>query len=410
MACSARERPRTPHRAGQEAASRSRRVISRAKAIDVVEGAGLVDREALGEAAGELVNPAGLLELLPDPGAGQLSRSAVSASTSSSTVSSGSVAVHGAIGAPQRRLRFDLLHLHRSIPYDRMGSLYGFEVESELPLQRLNWATGTRGALTIERAPQPFELPERDPDGVLEDDQGRRWYASYDFDDGRCLMCMPPAGSFVLDVPNGRVLVEDGGTDEELLEHRIGSSVICTLLAQRSDLALHAAAVEVEGAAVIFCGPTHRGKSTLARTLGDAGRPLLAEDGLTVAFGDGRAIAYPGARGVRIRTNGTADRPRVELLPDPGPREPQPCPVAAIVLLGERGARLEVEALEPARALALLTPNLIHAGSRRAIGAAFSRLAALLQRTPAFSAAFPNDLGRLPVASAELLDKIADPG
>jgi len=289
-----------------------------------------------------------------------------------------------------------------------MGSLYGFEVESELPLQRLNGATGTRGALTIERAPKPFELPERDPDGVLEDDEGRRWYASYDLGDGRCLICMPPAGSFVLDAPSGQVLVEDGGFDDELLEHRIGSSVICTLLAERGDLALHAAAVEVGGAAVILCGPTHRGKSTLARALGDAGRPLLAEDGLTVALGDDRATAYPGARGVRIRANGTGDRPRVTLLPDPGPREPQPSPVAAIVLLGERGTGLDVERLEPARALALLTPNLIHAGSRRAIGAAFSRLAALLQTTPAFQAKLPDDLARLPAASAELLDKIAD--
>jgi hypothetical protein len=318
--------------------------------------------------------------------------------------------VHGAVGAPQRRHRPYLLQLHGSIAYDQMGSLYGFEVETDLPLQRLNAAPGTRGTLVVERAAAPFESPERDPDGVLEDDRGRRWYASYDLGDGRCLLHLPPAGSFAIDTAALRLQVEDGGEDEELLEHRIGSSAICTLLAQRGDLALHAAAVEVEERAVVFCGPTHRGKSTLARTLGDAGRPLLAEDGLTVALGGDLPTAYPGARGVRIRAaaNGAGGRVAVELLPDPGPREPEPGPVAAIVLLGERGARLEVEPLEPARALALLTPNLIHAGSRGSIGAAFARLARLLQSVPAFAAELPDDLAALPVAADELLDKVAD--
>jgi len=31
-----------------------------------------------------------------------------------------------------------------------MGSLYGFEVESELPLRRLNRAPGERGTLRVE--------------------------------------------------------------------------------------------------------------------------------------------------------------------------------------------------------------------------------------------------------------------
>jgi hypothetical protein len=78
--------------------------------------------------------------------------------------------------------------------------------------------------------------------------------------------------------------------------------------------------------------------------------------------------------------------------------------VAAVVLLGERGGRLTVEPLEPARALALLTPNLVHSGGRAAIGAAFADLATLLGPTPAFAASLPDDLGALPAAALELLD------
>jgi hypothetical protein len=92
------------------------------------------------------------------------------------------------------------------------------------------------------------------------------------------------------------------------------------------------------------------------------------------------------------------------LLGDPGQGEPGACPVEAIVLLGERGAELYVERLEPARALALLTPNLIHSGGRRSIAGAFQRLATLLGSAPAFEVSLPDDLESLPGACRALLD------
>jgi hypothetical protein len=288
-----------------------------------------------------------------------------------------------------------------------MGSLYGFEVESELPLRRLNTAAGTRGDLRIELAAESLTPPTGlEPVACLEDERGRRWYASYELDEERRLLEMPPTGSFLLEPRSGRIAVERTDEDEELLEHRIASSAICTLLAEREDLALHAAGVEHEGRAIVFCGPSLRGKSTLARALGEAGCHLLGEDGIAIAIGDAGPIAFPGARGVRVRgSDGSAGR-RIDLLPDPGPGEPGPCPVAAIVVLDERGRALEVEPLEPARALAFLTPHLIHGGGRAAIGAAFARLADLLGSVPAFSASLPDDLSSLPAAAERLLDSI----
>jgi hypothetical protein len=287
-----------------------------------------------------------------------------------------------------------------------MSSLYGFEVKSDLPLLRLNSAMGTRGELRIEAAASPLERPDRAPVSTLVSDDGHCWYASYELEDGRCLIELPPTASFLLEPTGGRIVV-DSEADAELGEHRIVSSAVCTLLSMRGDLVMHASAIEIDGRAVLFCGPTQRGKSTLARALGEAGHRLLGEDGVVIDLGDGGPVAYPGARGVRVRRGDKEGRNnRTDLLPDPGRGEPDPCPVAAVVLLGERGEQLSVERMESVRALALLTPNLVHSGSRAAIGGAFANLATLLGSTPAFAASLPDDLGALATSVQGLLDSI----
>jgi hypothetical protein len=287
-----------------------------------------------------------------------------------------------------------------------MSSLYGFEVKSDLPLARLNAAAGTRGELRIAGTTRPLERPDREPVSTLVTDDGHCWYASYELEDGRCLIELPPTARFLLEPASGRLIVESGGDDAELLEHRIVSAAASTLLSMRGDLVMHASAVETDGRAVLFCGPTQRGKSTLARALGESGRRLLGEDGIAIELGARGPIAFPGARGVRVRSRDKKGRDRTDLLPDPGRGEPGPCPVAAVVLLGERGERLTVERLEPARALVLLTPNLVHSGSRAAIGAAFADLATLLSSAPAFAASLPDDLGALTASTQNLLDSI----
>ncbi|HEY6549664.1 MAG TPA: hypothetical protein VIY71_00525 [Solirubrobacterales bacterium] len=286
-----------------------------------------------------------------------------------------------------------------------MGSLYGFTIKSELPLERLNAAAGTRGELRIELAGGPLRAPSQEPVSTLIGEGGQCWYASYELENGGCLVELPPTVSFLLEPDEGRIVVNSLDADAELLEHRIASSAICTLLAMRGDLVLHASAVEVGGRAVLFCGPTLRGKSTLARVLGEAGCRVLGEDGIAIGLDGDRPTAFPGARGVRVRSrnrNG-GGRQRTNLVTDPGDGEPPPCPVGTVVLLDERGGALEVEPLQPAQALALLTPNLIHSGGRAAIGAAFSRLATLLRSVPALRVSLPDDLETLPATARKFL-------
>lgn len=253
------------------------------------------------------------------------------------------------------------------------------------------------------------ESPDLDgqaPVSTLAGADGSLIYASYE-SAGKCVLALPPSGEFVLDPESPRVSVLPEGDDEELLEHRIASAAICTLLAMRGDVVLHASAIATDDGAVIFCGPTKRGKSTLVRTLGGLGHPVLGEDGIAIEPGQ-EPIAFPGARGVRIRSDA---RPgAIEPAPDPGPREPGPGQVRAIVLLGERSEKMEVRRLEAATALARLTPNLIHSGSRAAIGRAFAALARLLGSIPVFQASFPDDIGRLPESAGELLDTVGARG
>lgn len=285
-----------------------------------------------------------------------------------------------------------------------MGSLYGFEVKSDLPLRRLNAATGTRGELVVETAGAQLVPPAGEPAGSLVGADGQRWFASYELDGGDCLLQMPPTGSFLLEPASGRIVVDSAVGDAGLLEHRIVSSAICTLLSIRGDLALHAAAVEVDARAIVFCGPSLRGKSTLARALGEAGCRLLGEDGIAIELGERGPIAHSGARGVRMRSRDGDGWQRTVLLEDPGRGEARPRPVATVVLLGERGAEFEVEPLEPARALTLLTPNLIHSGGRAAIAGAFQRLAMLLGTVPALQISLPDDLDALPQTCQRFLD------
>lgn len=286
-----------------------------------------------------------------------------------------------------------------------MGSLYGFEVKSDLSLRRLNAAVGTRGELVVEAASKPLVEPEGEPAGSLVSEDGYRWFASYELDNGNCLLQMPPTGAFLLEPARGRIVVDTRDADAELREHRIASSAICTLLSMRDDLVLHAAAVETGGGAIVFCGPSQRGKSTLARALGESGCRLLGEDGIAIELAEAGAVAHPGARGVRMRDRADAGgRHRTTLLDDPGPGEPQACPVGAIVLLGERGPEFSVEPLPAARALALLTPSLIHSGGRGSIGVAFQRLAALLASAPALEISLPDDLDALPQLCQRFLD------
>ena len=283
-----------------------------------------------------------------------------------------------------------------------MGSLFGYEVVSELPLRRLRRARGERGTIEIVRGPESLLDEPGVVTGLSSESArggGEHVFLLADTGDARLIGCSA-TGGYRLELDPLRVTVAPRGA-AEIWEHRLLSVVIPILLAGHGDLALHAAVVEVEDCAILFCGPPQRGKSTLALAYSRLGHRVLSEDGAVLERLPGGWRAWPAASGARIREPGR-DGVVTKVVRELDGEEAAPLPVGAVVLLDERGARLESEPLAPALALTLLTAHLTHAGGQAALAPAFARLAQLLGTVPALRASLPDDLEMLPAAAAEL--------
>jgi hypothetical protein len=116
---------------------------------------------------------------------------------------------------------------------------------------------------------------------------------------------------FLLSVPNvARFLLRNGdqivfapyseASLDDVPIFLIGT-VFGILLHQRQQIVLHASAVEVNGKAVIFCGPSGEGKSTLAAALARLGYRLLADDVCAITFrANSDPVVHPDGRHLKL--------------------------------------------------------------------------------------------------------------
>ncbi len=293
-------------------------------------------------------------------------------------------------------------------------ALYGYELESALALDHGRSGPADRGRLRIELGEEDLLLDSQgDLVAWCEEPQG---FAVFRVPEGLLVWCQA-AGVYRVYARAGVIRTAPAGTPDAW-EHRLYSAVLPLLLAERGDLALHAATVFDGPRAVAFCGASGRGKSTLSAALGLSGRVVAAEDGTIVSGVDERPLVWPGPMGVRVtaatweRLGGHADREAssdkanrrcaTDRAPLTGPRA-----LAGVVVLRERGVpQLELRRLDPAAGLRALMPNAIYAGPESLAGT-MQLVARVVDRVAIFEARLPDDLMRLGDAAAEILHAVS---
>ncbi|MBX9860425.1 MAG: hypothetical protein K2Y20_12675 [Sphingomonas sp.] len=123
----------------------------------------------------------------------------------------------------------------------------------------------------------------------------------------------------------------------------LGGTGFGALLHQRGMVLLHASAVRIGDAAVLFCGPSGAGKSTLAAALVEAGHDHVADDFCAISFAaDGTPMVAPDGRRHKLwdsaidglaaldRRGGAVRSDMAKYYVDPRRTVATPLPIAAI--------------------------------------------------------------------------------
>lgn len=237
--------------------------------------------------------------------------------------------------------------------------LHGLTLASTIELPELPPAADGTPDVSVETG----EVPERLGGGAREG-------GFYQVEPERVLLWMPGEARFL--VENGRqIRVQPaGGGDPAEIRRLLLSSPLGALLRQRGLMVLHASAVAIDGAGVLFIGGPNSGKSTLAARFLEAGGRVLSDDIAAVRFAsDGQLWIEPGWAELKLWPDSLAALGRDQALlprirPDSGKRvlrfperfDPAPLPLRAIYLLEPgRGASEVLAPLEGmARGAALL--------------------------------------------------------
>ncbi len=174
--------------------------------------------------------------------------------------------------------------------------------------------------------------------------QGPTWQIAGD----RFLFRIPDVARFLL--TGGGEIVFEGAAGVEAADIAIflAGTVLGILLHQRGQVVLHASAVRVNGKAVLFCGASGTGKSTLAAALAQRGLPLVTDDFCAVAAdGAGAVMVQPDGRSLKLwaqaiqkldlaERRGAPVRNRLEkFFVEPAAVFSEPLPLAAVYALRE---------------------------------------------------------------------------
>ena len=190
------------------------------------------------------------------------------------------------------------------LPHDECSKedrcCFGFRVNSSCALRFLRKGDGQEVLEVVELA-GPFEAPPQETllfEWTLRDpssDVTARLYGS----DGIFQFWTSDAGWYRID-PAARKIEVSEHEDEIRREQRLWGIPTALCYMERGDFALHAAAVEVAGKAILLAAPGRFGKTTLALAFHRQGYRLLTEDTACCSLAP-EPFLLPGPTSVRLR-------------------------------------------------------------------------------------------------------------
>ena len=177
------------------------------------------------------------------------------------------------------------------------GSCVGYGIASDLPFVTVRDGGGTPlyvderrglgqlGTLVLEWLPRP----------------GNPFHGRLYQEDGVYAFWSSDAGWFRIDPEEPSVSVSPT-SDPFRRELRLFGVPVALCAFAAGDITIHASAIEVDGQAILFAGPTRYGKTTLAAAFARAGHRLLTEDSTRCRVSSVPAV-YPGPAALRLRTD-----------------------------------------------------------------------------------------------------------
>lgn len=169
---------------------------------------------------------------------------------------------------------------------------YSLSINSTFPLPELQPIMHPQ-AVPAEVSIRFGELPKPHPRGL-----------SRSFGDEEEYCQMEGVGDFLVRRGCEIIVEPQPEVEEAILRHYLLGWVMAILLRQRGMLMLHASAVAVRGGAILFFGPSGKGKSTTAAAFIQRGAALLADDYAAIRFDNDsereRCVLLPGFPRLRL--------------------------------------------------------------------------------------------------------------
>jgi hypothetical protein len=168
----------------------------------------------------------------------------------------------------------------------------GLGVASEIALAGVIGTPETAADVIIRFGQVPREL-----DGATD------VRATYQVAGERFLVLIPGIARFLLMAGREIVIEAEPGAEPGDVAVFVTGTVFGIALHQRGQFVLHASAVRVGSRAVLFCGASGAGKSTMAATLAAKGYPVIADDICAVSLDDGAPFVQSDGRRLKLWSN-----------------------------------------------------------------------------------------------------------